>query len=782
VGDSAFQGVNNRLDPAQLPPGLVAGAKNKRWNRGVAETRKGMMKLRWANRIVSVAFTADASSDQITATAHGFRTADPVSVYSTGGLPGGLYNASIYFVRVIDANTLKLFQTAADATNNANPVDLTSAGSGTHTIRLERAEPYLVPYAAGEFNDLDKRKWIITAADSKVYRHAEDNAPVEIALPAGVTLAAPIFFVQGVSDLIMLRGRNLAPLKMSNVDTGFTAITKQANTITGAATENPSDGTAGMPNASLSLYMGNRLFVPVDDLVYVSDYLNVTRFQPVKSVFRIYQGIAGDITAAVKFDEATAIFAKERAIYRVGNLTGNLSQAFCDEVTREYGAKAARSFAQVGADVWFLADRRGVCSIRRTDEGKLQAVDLPVSDEIDDYIKRINWRYADKAVAAYHDNKYYLAVPWDNAEVLRSSLVPAETNYDGSGAYTLTVKQGRTYRWTKGSGDTSLVNGTDTLTTDGDFTAQGSSVTLNGTISAAITASVKPVFKGINNVVLVYDFLTKHWSGYDTCKGDDLAVLDWVKHTYNGTERLYCLGADGFTNLYEEGFEDELPDQFDVLSAQPVEDELLTRGYTFGSDDTKRFTDAAVVLSTWAPNFSITAQFGGVNETKALKSGITKSRTKYFKPWDKADWDPTNANDDHATPYREDYSVSLEESIVRSGSIVAGTTYLAERTDVSTTPVQYNSINYYTPLSFIGVTGQPGYTPTNAIVLGANGYIDPKTSGFDPDLHQEIIQPFRIGREAAYVQLKITNTQGRCAVRAVEVRARAGERDLSVKG
>jgi len=781
-GDDGFLGVNTRLDPSQLPARIAANARNKRSNRGVAETRKGIMKLRWANRIVSAAFTADAATDELTATAHSFRTADPVTLSNSGGaLPTGTYSDRFYYVRAINANTLKLYQTAADATANTNAVDITVAGSGTHTIQLERPEPYRVPYTAAEFQDLDKRKWIITAADGKVYRHREDNGPVEVPLPAGVTLAAPVFLVQAISDLIMLRGPNLAPLKMANVDTGFVTITKQANTIKGAATENPSDGTVDMPNASLALCMGNRLLVPVGDLVYVSDYLNVTRFQPVRSVFRIYQGIAGDITGIFKFDDQTIIVAKERAIYRVGNLIGNLSTAFLDEISREYGIKAFKSFKQVGVDGWFLADRRGVCSIRRTDEGKLQAVDLPVSDAIQTWIDRINWRYADKAVAEYHDNKYYLAVPWDSAEVVRATLVPAGASYAG-GVYTLDVKQGRTYRWAKGANDTNLNNGAETLTADNDFTAQGSTVTLNGTGSAAITATVKPVFKGVNNAVLVYDFLTQNWTGYDTCKSDDLSVLDWVKHTYNGTERLYFLGADGFLNLFEEGFEDELPDQFDVVSLQPIEDELLTRGYTLGIEDTKRFTEGAVVLSTWSPKFSISAVFGGVNETKSIRTDITKSRTQYFKPWNQAAWDPTNANDDHATAYREDYSISLEESIVRSGSIAAGTTYLAERTDVSTTPVQYNSINYNTPAAFIGVAGVTSYTPTNAIVLGENGYIDPKTNGFEPDLHQEIVEPIRIGREAQFVQLKITNTQGRCAIRAVTVKARAGERDLSTKG
>ena len=40
-GDQGFIGVNSRLDPSQLQPGIVAEAKNKRFVSGVAKTRPG---------------------------------------------------------------------------------------------------------------------------------------------------------------------------------------------------------------------------------------------------------------------------------------------------------------------------------------------------------------------------------------------------------------------------------------------------------------------------------------------------------------------------------------------------------------------------------------------------------------------------------------------------------------------------------------------------------------------------------------------------------------------
>lgn len=81
-----------------------------------------------------------------------------------------------------------------------------------------------------------------------------------------------------------------------------------------------------------------------------------------------------------------------------------------------------------------------------------------------------------------------------------ADIVPAATNYSGAGAFSLTVIPGQDYAWTKGASDTNLVvnDGTNdtaqmkTLTNNGTFRALVSTVTLNGTASAGMTATVVP--------------------------------------------------------------------------------------------------------------------------------------------------------------------------------------------------------------------------------------------------------------------------------------------------
>ena len=49
TGDTGFVGVNTRVDPGSLTPGLVSHANNMRFRNGVAETRKGVIKPAWLN-------------------------------------------------------------------------------------------------------------------------------------------------------------------------------------------------------------------------------------------------------------------------------------------------------------------------------------------------------------------------------------------------------------------------------------------------------------------------------------------------------------------------------------------------------------------------------------------------------------------------------------------------------------------------------------------------------------------------------------------------------------
>lgn len=74
-------------------------------------------------------FTADASTDTITASSHGLSNGDRVLLTSTTALPAGLSANTVYYVINSATNTFKL-----SATAGGPAINITDAGTGTHTF------------------------------------------------------------------------------------------------------------------------------------------------------------------------------------------------------------------------------------------------------------------------------------------------------------------------------------------------------------------------------------------------------------------------------------------------------------------------------------------------------------------------------------------------------------------------------------------------------------------------------------------------------------------------
>lgn len=77
----------------------------------------------------------DTTDDEITFTGHPFVSGMEATFTTTGTLPGGLSTSTPYWIIVVDANTIKVTATSrVNAIKEIGGVNLTSVGSGTHTI------------------------------------------------------------------------------------------------------------------------------------------------------------------------------------------------------------------------------------------------------------------------------------------------------------------------------------------------------------------------------------------------------------------------------------------------------------------------------------------------------------------------------------------------------------------------------------------------------------------------------------------------------------------------
>ena len=277
----------------------------------------------------------------------------------------------------------------------------------------------------GVFKDPTDTRWIVFAANGATYYCRPGTMARAIALPAGVSISGEtVEFVQCMDVLIMLRGTASAPLVLDDVTSTWRTISMLSNDPA-FAPENPTDGTEDIPNAVWGLAMQNRLFLPDvsqgPDIMVASDFLNYTRYQPTLGAFRVNQGDDEGIVAAFPIPtpddtpaSAMAIF-KERSIYIVSNIVGDLSALSLGDVTTEYSAACRRAIWRVGRDVWFVAAGRGVSSITQTTQNKWQGVDVPVSRDIQPLIDRINWDASAKIRAVKVGNLSYIAAPIDGA-------------------------------------------------------------------------------------------------------------------------------------------------------------------------------------------------------------------------------------------------------------------------------------------------------------------------------------------------------------------------------
>lgn len=234
----------------------------------------------------------------------------------------------------------------------------------------------------------------------------------------------------------------------------------------------------------------------------------------------------------------------------------------------------------------------------------------------------------------------------------------------------------------------------------------------------------------VNNRLLRYDTVSEAWQGIDryTRWNGDVQIDALHKTDFQGERRLYAIDyAAAMVHLLEYGRYDiatgagESTDPLETHTHRSIAARLQTRGYTLKENQDKRFVRGLVQVKGWAGNYRVDAIGAGVNEEQALVSQTAPSRTRY-DIFGQAAYDPSNADDNHAEPDRQDYSVDF------------GTDW------------------------------------------------SPEENGVDLDLEQVRAEPFTIRRHGRHLQLEITNTAGTLAIVSVQLDGDPGRRALRPRG
>lgn len=156
---------------------------------------------------------------------------------------------------------------------------------------------------------------------------------------------------------------------------------------------------------------------------------------------------------------------------------------------------------------------------------------------------------------------------------------------------------------------------------------------------------------GTNQRTLVYNFLNQAWEGY--WEGSLLVPRYYTRVIVAGTDTLCWADESGFIHTFDLN---ALQDRTRVGTIQQIATTVYFRGHTGENNtDHKQWTFVQFELTNWNPTYSISAIFDGVNETYAIATNETKSRTAYYT-YGSGTFATNNSGNNFLDPFREDYS------------------------------------------------------------------------------------------------------------------------------
>lgn len=716
-GDTQFMGISPRLDAGSLPAGMASEARNMRFRNGVAATRKGVYKPSWINNLTP-------------------------------------------------------------------EID-------------NRVRPFGEVHGVGVFRNPDSNlEFVVIAADGKTYYTRQGNNPIELALPTGVVLVGEVNFTQAFNKLIMFRGEDFAPLVMTSEDTGFEDMIQQWDSTSAYAV---SDEVAFGP------------LVSVSGIAFSSGTATVTTSAAHGFITGADVTIAGANEtefngrfAITKTSDTTFTFtttSSNSAATGTITATNNKEYYSCSTITSAGESPSTASSKWTQLSTIMPNASHGVHVANRiivptkydassTAYGNKRDF-IAVSDALDhahtffNQLFRINFGSNSEIVdlLVFDENRVLIMKTLDvhmmtgfivtdaNGTLTNSASVqPVIQNYGVPNRGASVVVGSNVFFYASRRGIVSMAQTEQSKVRGVDLPLSEPIQPLIDRIDARNESKIRLAYwdnklwvacpidggnNGENNSLLVYDMLNSAWVSHDD--GTAIKPKEFFVAEYNNSQRLFYIGTDGFINLVEEQYEgDDVADlsKLDGVTTEQISSYLLTRGYGQPSVDHKNYRTATVNIKTWNPKFTVKARPDGVEEGQTLCTDRTKSRLNYYRPFDAAPFTPTNANLDHATPYREDYSVAL---------INANEFSLTSEADEELT-TESGDLIY-----------QEAYDPTEADRLNLG-------SGVQLDRMQETMEPFALTpRMGRYTQLEITNTQGRIELTQANLTSNQGDRTITVK-
>lgn len=564
------------------------------------------------------------------------RFADTVPPDAANGVDGDRVLLGVSQATEPDALGAGLCWAAENVTFECGRAD-TRAGSSTPIDHQGAAGTALLGH--GVFSDPEGLEYLLLATADGVWRSRFGEQPRLLATPAA--LVGEVTLAQGFRNMVLFRGVDDLPALQwdGNPVHGFVEVTDPAS----------SSGRARIPNGPTRrglrpVNIQNRLAVPHDRTeLGLSDILDFTAYDRDFNDFNLTGGNDDVPTGIFRYNAATLLVFNDQSVQQLTGIASDLSGLSLLPISETNGCIAGGTIARFGRDVAWLSDggeRGGVFTLAEVQQ-RQDAEAVPISQTIQGIMDRVNWSAAGKSCAKVFGERYFLAVPLDDAEA--------------------------------------------------------------------------------PNAILPYNTATKQWEGIhwlpEGVQCDGLVLLD-----YHGKKRLHAIDyASGRVHLLYYGRWDYIGS--DGSDRTPIALDLTTRGFTAAGASRTNARRGRMRVRTAAPSFSVAAITDGINESDTALNAVTYDRTQSMLTTG-TPYDESNADDNHADGWREDYSIDPAN-------------------DEDDTPRQ--------PIDF-----------------GDNG--------IEPNLLQTHGVPFTFNSRGGYVQLRITNTTGHVSLCRIELETAEADR------
>lgn len=423
--DNSYTGFASRLDPANLPPGILQAAQNVRLQRGIAQPRKGCQRLTDSTlnsltMVGSGVWIDSLGRDNIVLVfsdrMYLYRPAQisyPEATLGPYTYPTGRFVAANIVIEPIQAlDKIIIFRGQYDdASYSATILNSSISNGSTGTITVTTSVPH--GYATGDEvtvrsttfrtqSALDGN-YVITATGTSTFTYQFTNT-------TGVSFNANT----DLTGFTTTRGK--PPLIWDSATAQFIAADQRY--------ANPSSGTAltyltnSLPPAEFGFYYQNRVVAKyTNHQLVVSDILSFqTDVQ--FNAFLINQGGNDIIVGCLPWIESQFLVFMRNSIYiafldpRFDITQPDRSQITV--VTTELGCLARKTIVNAGQYVLFLSTK-GIYLLTPQLDLKVIGNTMPLSESISDFFTGIDYSIVSNSVAAYYDNRFFVAVPIEDA-------------------------------------------------------------------------------------------------------------------------------------------------------------------------------------------------------------------------------------------------------------------------------------------------------------------------------------------------------------------------------